>query len=166
MNVFLIAAISLDGFVAQHKTQSSLTWTSKVDRQRFVTLTKKAGVVIMGSTTFATIGKPLKDRRNIIYTSQPEKFKGIDIETTQELPKTLLQRLEKEGVQEVAVCGGPAVWTQFIKANLIHQFYITIEPIVFGSGIPLLGEEVTVKLDLLSSQNIDNTLLLDYNVMQ
>jgi dihydrofolate reductase len=162
MNVFLIAALTTDGFIAQKKEQSSLSWTSKADKTRFVELTKRAGVMIMGRTTFETIGKPLKDRRMIVYTSRPLNVEGV--ETTQEDPAKLLQKLEQEGFKEVAICGGSQIYTLFAKNKLINALYLTIEPITFGNGIPLFSEDVILPLELAAMQKIDNTLLLDYIV--
>lgn len=95
MKVFLIAALSADGFITPHipdpginnpgiqpgnaSLPPSTTWTSTEDKQWFEERTKQAGVVIMGRTTYETIPekhRPLKDRTNIIYTSGPEKVTG------------------------------------------------------------------------------------------
>ncbi|KKW32849.1 MAG: Bifunctional deaminase-reductase domain protein [Candidatus Uhrbacteria bacterium GW2011_GWA2_53_10] len=81
MRIILIAAVTADGKIAQKENQSSLTWTSKEDTKFFVSKTKEIGTVIMGRKTFATIGKPLKDRRVIVLTRTPPKpplIKGGD----------------------------------------------------------------------------------------
>jgi len=67
MNVFIITAISADGFIARDSHHPAV-WTSKEDKKRFVEITKRAGVVIMGLNTFRTLPKPLKDRLNIVYS--------------------------------------------------------------------------------------------------
>ncbi len=68
MNVFLIAATSLDGFIAPSRDQISTNWTSKEDRTFFSKKTKEAGVVVMGSSTYKTIGRPLPGRSNVVYS--------------------------------------------------------------------------------------------------
>ncbi|NDE68363.1 dihydrofolate reductase, partial [bacterium] len=68
MTTFIIAALTADGFIARDAGHSPFNWTSKEDKARFIHLTKEAGVVVLGSATFATFPKPLKDRRNIVYT--------------------------------------------------------------------------------------------------
>ncbi|MCL5782229.1 MAG: dihydrofolate reductase, partial [Patescibacteria group bacterium] len=60
MKCFIIAALSADGYIARDEHHPAF-WTSKEDKKRFVELTKRAGVVIMGSTTYTTIARPLKD---------------------------------------------------------------------------------------------------------
>ena len=56
IKVFIIAAISADGFIAKDTNHPAM-WTSKADKKRFIELTKRAGVVIMGATTFKTLEK-------------------------------------------------------------------------------------------------------------
>ena len=68
MEVFILAAQTADGFIAKNHTHAA-TWTSKEDKQRFVELTKDAGVIVMGSTTFKTLPKPLKNRLNVVYSN-------------------------------------------------------------------------------------------------
>ncbi len=115
MNCFIIAAISADGFIAPPHEDLSTNWTSKEDKKFFVEKTKEAGVVVMGSTTFETFGaKPLKGRKNIIYTKN-KKYEGA--ETTSESPAELISRLEKEGFNSVAICGGASIYTMFLESG-------------------------------------------------
>jgi len=72
MKIILIAAMTLNGMIAQTRDQNSLEWTSKEDTAFFIEKTKEAGVVVMGQKTFETIGKPLKGRRLIVLTQDEE----------------------------------------------------------------------------------------------
>ena len=98
MKIILIAAISADGKIAQSANQSSLDWTSKEDTAFFVAKTKEAGVVVMGSRTFETIGKPLKGRRLIVLSEQGGKGGEVDevdkvaqVEFRNQNPKELVE---------------------------------------------------------------------------
>jgi dihydrofolate reductase len=161
MKVFLIAAISVDGFISPATDQSSLTWTSKEDTQQFMQLTKEAGVIVMGSTTYATIGKPLKGRRNLVYNTTA--IDHPDVETVQEPPAVLIARLKREGHDTLAICGGHSIYDMFLRAGVVDELYLTVEPIMFGSGIPLAATRLD--LELLDSKKLnDNTLTLHYKV--
>lgn len=161
MKVFLIAAISVDGFIGPDHTHTSLEWTSKEDTKLFVRLTKQAGAIVMGGNTYRTIGKALPGRRNIVYSHTRIDQEGI--ETTQELPQELVARLEHEGHAQLAVCGGQSVYDMFLKAGVVNELYLTIEPLLFGSGLPLTSAAVT--LELLENEKLnDNTMLLHYKV--
>lgn len=163
IKVFIIAATSADGFIAKDAQHTPMYWTSKADKKRFVELTKKAGVVVMGSSTYKTIGSPLKDRQMIIY-SKNQTFEGVEM--TQDDPVTLIQKLEARGIKEVAICGGAHIYTMFMKAGVVDTLYLTLEPILFGKGITTFNEDLHFNLQLKSSQVSDasGTLLLEYKV--
>jgi dihydrofolate reductase len=166
INCFMIAALSADGFItpATDAVGLSTVWTSEEDKKNFVEKTKEAGVVIMGSKTFETFGaRPLKERRNIIY-SKNKKYEGT--ETISEDPRKLIARLEKEGVRNLAICGGASIYSLFLEAGVIDKMFLTIEGIVFGQGINLFSKPLEKKLKLDSVNKIgDNTVLLEYSVL-
>ena len=164
MNIFMIAAVTADGFIGRTATHSA-DWTSKEDKKLFVRLTKEAGVMVMGSRTFQTIGRALPGRRNIVLTSHPEAITAEGVETTDETPEQLVRRLETEDVQSLAICGGTSVYSQFMAAGLITDMYLTIEPLVFGKGMPLFQDDLHAQLSLVSFDRVsDNAILLHYTV--
>lgn len=161
IRAYIIAAVTADGFIARDEKHSAF-WTSKDDKKRFVELTKRAGVVVMGSTTYTTLPRPLKERVNIVYT-RDKKFEGAEV--TQKSPAELLAELEGRGFKEVAICGGSKIYTMFMKAKVVDRVFLTIEPLVFGKGISLFTEELAHKLILVSaSQGENGALLLEYKV--
>lgn len=165
MKTFIIAAETKDGFIARHDSEISTNWTSKEDKKFFVEKTKQAGVVIMGRKTFDTFGRPLKERRNIVMTRQDIKIP--EAEVTNESPEELINRLEKEGVKEVAILGGAEIYKLFIEKNLIDKVYLTQENINFGNGVPFLPQELRQKLNLVSSVILSpNTVLFEYEVQK
>ncbi|HEY4509396.1 MAG TPA: dihydrofolate reductase family protein [Candidatus Paceibacterota bacterium] len=164
MTTFLIAAVTADGFIARNSSHLA-SWTSKEDKQFFIQKTKEAGVVVMGLNTYKTMGKPLPGRHNIVYAPLGTALEVVEI--TQDDPKTLLSKLEQKGFKEVAICGGATIYTMFMEAGLIDTLYLTIEPVIFGSGIHLFNKELDVKLQLQSMQKLnEQTVLLEYNVIQ
>lgn len=174
IRVFLIASMSLDGYISQEKNQSSLKWTSKEDTAFFVERTKAAGVVIMGSVTFATIGRPLKDRLVVVCTRSQEKQAALRTEfdqaqvwaTTLE-PGDLLRELEKQGYHEVALCGGAQLYTTFMQAGLIDELYLTVEPVLLGNGIRLFSNIVSTKLHLKEVIDLSKQVkVLHYQVLE
>ena len=163
IKAFLIAAVSADGFIAQDAQQSSFKWTSPEDKKRFIELTKRAGVVVMGSTTYATLPHPLKDRVNIVY-SHSKTFEGA--ESTQKSPEELLKELESRGFKEAALCGGSHIYSMFMDAGLVDRIYLTIEPVLFGKGITLFNGPLTCRLKLENSSTTPTgTVLLEYSVI-
>ncbi|MFA6446108.1 MAG: dihydrofolate reductase family protein [Candidatus Paceibacterota bacterium] len=168
MNTFIIVAHTADGIIAKqsNKDASSTTWTSNEDRKHFVSLTKNAGVIVMGLTTFNTIGKPLPKRLNVVYAPKgtPE-IPGVEL--TDKSPQELLKDLEARGHTNVAICGGSTIYTMFMEANCVDKIYITIEPKLFGSGMTIFNKPLDINLSLLSVQNLSKDVLaLEYQVVK
>jgi dihydrofolate reductase len=87
------------------------------------------------------------------------------VETTNESPADLVARLQKEGATGLAICGGAAIYNLFMQAGVADELYLTIEPILFGTGITLFREDMATGLALLDVQRLnDNTVLLHYSV--
>lgn len=161
MKIFIIAALTADGFIAKNSAHGA-SWTSKADKEFFKEATKRAGVVVMGSKTYETIGKPLPGRRTIVL-SRSKKFEGIEMSS--ETPRELAARLENEGLRELAVCGGSAVYTEFMESGLVDALYLTIEPVMFGAGIGLFNKNLDVSLELVSSRPLEGgAVLLEYRL--
>nr|AIA13725.1 Dihydrofolate reductase [uncultured bacterium] len=164
LHCFINGVETLDGFIAEDKTQISTSWNSKEDKKRFVEITKRAGVVVMGSSTYETFMRPLKDRLNIIY-SRSKKFEGVEM--TNDLPEILLQKLEARGFKEVAICGGASIYTKFLKAGVVDTLYLTIEPVIFGQGVKFFNENLNLKLSLVSEEKTPSgALFLEYKVLK
>lgn len=170
MTTFIIAALSADGFIAKDPSHSAF-WTSKEDKARFVALTKAAGTIVMGSTTFATLPRPLKERHNIVYSRSQDKHlsdaKYEGVEVTQENPADLVARLKASATPPsgLAVCGGSHIYTMFMKANVVDKLYLTVEPIIFGKGMTLFNEDLKFHLKLVGRESTENgTVLLEYDV--
>nr|AIA15762.1 RibD C-terminal domain protein [uncultured bacterium] len=166
MKTFLIAAMTADGFIARDETQTSLEWTSPEDKKLYVAATKEAGVMVMGSHTFDTIGRGLPGRKTVLYTSRPADYAGIEgVETTDEEPAALLRRLAAEGYEQVAICGGAVVYWTFVAAGVVDEIRLTVEPVLFGHGIKLFDGPLDAKLKLREVKHLnENSLQLIYSV--
>lgn len=167
VKVLIIAAVSADGLMGAHDGQSSMDWRSPEDGKSFGLLTREAGVMVMGSATYKTfrVKRAPPGRRLIVYTHDPASITGENVETTSEDPKTLVTRLAAEGYSALAVCGGAAIHSLFFDAGLVDELYLTVEPVIFGQGIPFARQPSNVRLRLLDATSLNtNTLLLHYAV--
>lgn len=164
MKVTLLMGITLDGRIAKDSQHLS-DWQEKADKVLFVEKTKEAGVLIMGRTTYDTIGRPLPGRKNIVLTRTPQKSENKDLEYINDAPANILQKLEKEGYKEVMLVGGTMVNTLFQEAGLIDEVLLTISPVLFGSGMGLFDESIEMDLDLVEVEKIgENTIKALYIV--
>lgn len=164
MKTILVAALSADGFIARTADHGA-DWTGSSDKKMFVKLTKAMGNMVMGSTTFATIGRALPGRRTIVYTSRPESIDVEGVETTSEAPAELLRRLERDGATGVAICGGSHIYTQFMQAGLVQDLYLTYIPVVFGTGLTLFNAPLDTHMELVDTESLgEGTVMMHYRV--
>lgn len=176
MHVFLLAAITLDGRIARHEGDKSFDWTSPEDKQFYVSKIKTADAIVMGRSSFETFTRYPKGSRWVIYTSKPDAFVNpkpevIRAEGTAEAPRLLLKRLEAEGCQNVAICGGASVYTQFMEAGVVNTLFLTVEPVIFGQGVALFNKAVGglmgVHLQLREVHPLaGSTQVLEYEVVK
>lgn len=167
MEVCIVVAISADGKIAEKEGQSSREWASDADRDFFVQKTGEAGVVVMGRKTYETIGAPLPNRLNIVMTRRAADYESIEgtLEYTKASPESILTDLEIRGFKTVAVAGGSQVYSAFLKAGLITDLYLTIEPVLFGEGITLAAGFKRIDLELVETQKLSSqTMMLHYRV--
>ena len=164
MKVILVMAMTLDGKIARDSNHPA-DWTGKDDKKKFVEITKRAGVMIMGSKTFDTIGRALPGRKNIVITRNKARKSAGNLIFTDKAPDLLLKELAQEGFQEVALIGGSIVNTLFAEADLIDEIYVTVIPVLFGRGLSLFDCEMDARLELLGADTIsDQSLMLRYRV--
>ena len=167
MKVILLMALTLDGKIG--KTPDHFPdWTGREDKRLFVELSRKAGVVIMGSKTYDTIGSPLPDRRNIIMTRDKSRVSRWDnLVFTDAPPKAILEDLEREGFSEVILAGGALVNSLFAEEDLIDEIIVTISPKIFGYGISLFTPEISMELALKEMRRLGEHLVcLTYAVIR
>lgn len=134
MNVTLVAAVSNDGFIARD-AHDPLAWTGSADKEWFRTITTEIGTVIMGYTTFKTIGHPLPDRHIIVMSRSVHTERMPGVTFTNLDPKALIKALRAQGTAAVAVCGGAAIYEAFLAANLVDEAWISRIPVSLGTGI-------------------------------
>ena len=166
MDVILLMAATLDGKIARDSDQL-VDWTGKADKKYFVEVTKQAGVMIMGSKTYDTIGRPLPNRKNIVMTrDKTRKSQDKNLIFTDQSPGQILKDLEDEGFTRVTLIGGAMVNSLFARENLITQIHLTLVPVLFGTGLSLFTHELSMDLEFMESREIDTGhLLLIYKVV-
>lgn len=169
MKKILMMAITADGKIAKH-TMHAATWTSVADKKIFIEETKKAGVIIMGQVTYDTIGRPLPNRLNIVMNPEPDTGKNIPgtLEFTNKQPKELLAELESRGFQAVIIGGGASINGLFLSQGFIDEIWLTVEPRIFGTGLPLFNNaDVNLDLELIEVKKLDeNVLQLRYKIVR
>ena len=99
----------------------SLLWRISDDLKRFKALTL-GHPIIMGQTTYESIGKPLPERTNIIV-SNDDKYEARGTIVTHSIEESLEKAKEVEE-NEIFIIGGGQIYKQFLP--LVDRLYLTI----------------------------------------
>jgi riboflavin biosynthesis pyrimidine reductase len=137
-------------------------------------LIAESDAVVMGSATYEAARefmRPSTAKPRIILTSQPERYaedaKQPGLEFSSSEPKELLTHMQERGVRTILLAGGAATNARFLDAGLVDEVFLTIEPMIFGDGLPLTAPlQRIATMALLSSERLNpqGTLLLHYSV--
>ena len=111
--VALIAAVARNGVIGAN---NALPWKLPADLARFRALTIGHGV-IMGRKTWASLGRPLKDRQNIVVTRDPSFVaEGADV------APSFREALTKSAMPAPTFCiGGGELYAEALPlASVMH----------------------------------------------
>jgi dihydrofolate reductase len=100
--------------------------------------------VLMGRKTYNVglqqgITNPYPTLDQYLFSRTLKESPDQNITLVQENAIEAVQSLKNNPGKAIWLCGGSELATQFLAANLIDQFIIKLNPVVFGSGIPLIS---------------------------
>lgn len=172
--------ISLDGFVAG--PHGEMNWI-KVDEEIFDFVGKRIGqsdTALYGRVTYQmmenywpTAGKkPSATRHDIDHSKWYAKAHKVvlsktiseeGLNNTKIISDHLVDRINEikksnnGGSEDILVFGSPTATHSLMQLNLIDGFWLFVNPIILGEGIPLFaGNQEKSKLKLLSSHQFAN----------
>jgi dihydrofolate reductase len=116
--IALVAAIAENGVIGR---DNGLPWHIPEDLKHFKMLTL-GKPVIMGRKTFDSIGKPLKDRTNIVISRNKNlRLEGAEVVTS--LAKALARASELS--PDIMIIGGAQIYAEALpKADRLYLTYV------------------------------------------
>jgi len=173
MQLILIAAQSIDGFITRHNQPGS-AFTSPEDKAWFRAALSGFDASIVGGVTYRAerelfLSKRGHGRRQVVMTRTPADYAedavANELEFSADPPVTLAERLQSLGHRRVALLGGSQVHSLFLDAGRVDELWLTLEPRLFGAGTPLLAARTDHRLTLLGHEHLGgDTLLVKYSV--
>ena len=111
--IVFVVAVADNGVIGLDNT---LPWRLKSDLQRLKAMTLGKPVV-MGRKTFASIGKPLPGRTNIVVTRDSNfKVDGVVVAASLDVAHTMAtEDALRRNVTEIMVLGGADIFAQWMK---------------------------------------------------
>jgi dihydrofolate reductase len=118
MTVTLVVAIGANGVIG---VDGGLPWRLPEDLASFKALTM-GHPMVMGRTTFESIGRPLPGRTTIVVTRNPGwRADGVEVAPTLEAALERAHELD----DEVFLVGGAQVYAQALAAGVVDLMCVT-----------------------------------------
>ncbi len=128
MEIVLVVAIARNGVIGR---DNGLPWRLRSDMKLFREMTMGKPLV-MGRKTFASIGKPLDGRDNIVVTGDaefavPGVTRAPDPDTALEIARDAAERM---GADEICVIGGATIYAALIdRADRLIVTEVALDPV-------------------------------------
>jgi dihydrofolate reductase len=158
-------AASVDGRISLDPKKSP-DWTSREDWKFFHTALSKFEAVVVGRNTFEAARKSLEKRMTYVLSSR-EATRRQEGSVTFVNPLHVNLKKVFGKYKAVAVLGGGRVYQTMLDKGLMDEIYVTVEPLIFGRGVPMFaGGTKSARLRLISARRLNRagTLLLHYKV--
>ncbi len=118
------------------------------------------------------VQRPLPGRLNLILSLTPEKYAdsvqpGL-LEFFKGTPQEIIDYVAAKGFETAILGGGARTNAMFLRAGVVDEILITVEPKLFGIGLNFTeGEEFDQNLELLELKDIgDNAVQLRYKIIK
>jgi dihydrofolate reductase len=166
--------MSVDGRLENGEGKQAAMWSSKEDQAWLTSLIAQYRFLVMGRTTYEAIHPvPQPGRLLLVLTKKPERFGASTVPGSLEFiqadnPDAVVRHLKKRGCEQLLLLGGASVYTAFLRAELVNELYLTVEPVVFGAGLSFIDATVDIRLQLIHTRQLNSrgTILLHYRVRQ
>jgi dihydrofolate reductase len=138
MKVTLYMAVTANGWIA--RGDHTVAWSNE-EWQEYARAIKEAGAYIIGNATyqmmikegeFEKIGNPA----TCVLTHSPKLDEGAIMFAV--TPEEALGKLEARGFTRVIIGGGSQCNAAFLRAGLVDEVLIDVEPLDLDSMMPLL----------------------------
>jgi len=168
-NIIVYLASSVNGLISNKAGIPD--WLSEEFGQGFLAICQRAQAVIMGKTTYDFLNPdylPLKGEGVLIVLTHDTSAKPSqsNVTFTDRMPQEIIDDLGARGFQEAVIIGGAQTVSEFVKAGVVTEIYLVVEPVLFGGGLPMLrGVDFDCKLTLLNVDKLnDNTVQFRYRL--
>ncbi|WP_285055605.1 dihydrofolate reductase family protein [Pedobacter ginsengisoli] len=169
MKTIIYLASSANGLISNSRNVPD--WLSPEYGQGFMDISQRTQAVIMGKTTYNILAPdylPLKEGGSLVVLTHDTQTLPAqsNILFTDDSPKEIIEQLTAKGHTEAVIIGGTETISAFVKAGLVNEIIFVMEPVLFGSGLPLLKDiESEYQLSLLEVNKLnDNTVQLHYSI--
>lgn len=153
MSITFVVAMDLNRVIGKGNT---IPWHIPSDLKRFRAITT-GKTVVMGRKTFESIGRPLKDRTNVVLSKNYDlRYDGAIVVDSVDKVLKLTTRYDKE----IMVIGGSYVYELFIP--YVDMIHLTVIPYVFDGDVKFPDMDLR-KWNVCECETIEDEKYISYN---
>jgi len=156
-------AATLDGYIAHEDGSIDGFSTAGRPINDFFLRLAQFDTVVMGKHTYefgyqyglepGQPAYPETGMMNYIFSQSIPEYTHDRLQVIREDPAAFLRRLKTEDGKAIWLCGGGKLAGYLLEHALIDRLILKLNPILFGRGIPLFGDQVKAKTGRLSLQD-------------
>jgi dihydrofolate reductase len=164
-------ATTADGFIARQDGSFDCFPTKGEHVSDYLESLKSYGAVLMGRKTYEIglkvgVTNPYPYLKTYVFSRTMKRSPDEHVKVIGENAAEIIRGLKTQDGKDIYLCGGADLATELFKEGLIDEVVLKVNPLLLGSGIPLLhGVGRHIELDLLGSKIYDSGVaLLCYRV--
>lgn len=154
MSVVLYMATSVDGFIARPNDETP--WSDD-EWKAFQEFVKSCDVCLLGRRTFEIMresGEFVDGPRYIVVSNNNDfdagEYEKLSIKSATDIPD----------VEKVGIIGGGKLNASIAKLGVVDEVILDIEPVTFGVGKQLFGNNpISLQLKLLSTKQVGSSTI-------
>ncbi|WP_127132259.1 dihydrofolate reductase family protein [Pseudoflavitalea rhizosphaerae] len=166
--------MTLDGYVARPDGKTDWMWLSgERDEEGFKRVIELAGssdTILMGrkmsrefidywedvvdnqpQNPMNTLAQLMVNHHKIIFSRTQKEIKGRNVTVENNELATVVNALKQQPGKNIIVYGGATFVSSLISLNLIDEYYLFINPVAIGEGMPIFREQKILKLESVIS---------------
>jgi dihydrofolate reductase len=171
MKVILYMTISANGYIARENGDED--FLSDKNWETSCALAKRCGCFVIGRKTYEAIQEmgqeckfnDLKDVVKVVVSNSNILIADNNY-ILADSPSDAINKLKAKGLKEMMVTGGATINSAFMRAGLIDEIILNVEPFILGKGISLFSkEEFDCPLNLVGIKEVGEGIVqLHYEV--
>lgn len=161
--------MTIDGFVAGPNGEQDWVWLSPPDPigfQKIVELAETSDTLLLGrkmtrefidhwenvadnlpDNPTNALAKLIVDMRKIAFSKTETDITGRNLEVENGDLVSRVEALKKESGKDILVYGGADFVSSLIDQDLIDEYYIIVNPVAIGKGLPVFNGRKVLKLE-------------------